>query len=73
MALLDKVMIGAASLASYSWPLAARIFPEKLEVDENIAFWVSGTPDYRPGDPLQQNITADLAIIGGGFTGTSTA
>jgi glycine/D-amino acid oxidase-like deaminating enzyme len=63
----------AASLTSRAWPLAARLLPEKLEIDENRSLWVSQTPDYRPLPPLQQPITADLAIIGGGFTGVSTA
>ncbi|MEZ4669977.1 MAG: FAD-dependent oxidoreductase [Anaerolineae bacterium] len=66
-------LTGAARLASATWPLAARIFPETLEVDDNISLWASQTPDYRPGPPLTQSTTADLAIIGGGFTGVSTA
>lgn len=71
--LSSKFLFSAARLAAMSWPLAARIFPEKLEVDENISLWAQQTPDYRPGQPLRQSITADLAIIGGGFTGVSTA
>lgn len=69
----DKLLLGAGRLSSYAWPLAGRIFPETLEVDENRSLWASQTPDYQPGPPLRQNISADLAIIGGGFTGVSTA
>lgn len=46
---------------------------EKLEIDENRSLWASYTPEYRPGSTLSHNTTADLAIIGGGFTGVSTA
>lgn len=46
---------------------------EKLEIDENRSVWASYTPDYAPGAGLQGETTADLAIIGGGYTGTSTA
>ncbi len=31
------------------------------------------TRDYTPGNPLQANIDVDTAIVGGGFTGLSTA
>jgi len=53
--------------------LAARIFPERLEIDENHALWVAKTPDYQSRPSLHGAIAADLAIIGGGFTGVSTA
>ncbi|MEW6403772.1 MAG: FAD-binding oxidoreductase [Chloroflexota bacterium] len=42
-------------------------------IDDNISLWASYTPDYRPLPALNTNITADLAIVGGGFTGISTA
>ncbi len=51
----------------------ARLLPERLELDANRSVWAAGTPDYQPRAPLTGNITADLAIIGGGFTGISTA
>jgi gamma-glutamylputrescine oxidase len=60
--------VGAAT-----WPVAGRIFRERLEIDDNRALWVAKMPGYRPRPALQGVITADLAIIGGGFTGTSTA
>jgi gamma-glutamylputrescine oxidase len=62
-----------AALAAKTWPLMARLLPERLEIDENRSVWAAQTPDYRPRARLEGSITADLAIIGGGFTGVSTA
>ncbi|MBE2239504.1 MAG: FAD-dependent oxidoreductase [Caldilineaceae bacterium] len=62
-----------ARLASATWPLAGRLFRERLEIDENRALWVEKTPGYRPRPPLHGRTQADVAIIGGGFTGASTA
>ena len=56
-----------------TWPLAARVLPERLEIDRNDALWVTHTASYQPRPPLQGVTHADLAIIGGGFTGVSTA
>ena len=36
------------------------------------SFWL-GSRDYAPGEPLTDNMEVDVAIIGGGFTGLSTA
>ena len=63
----------AAGAANIAWPVAGRLFPERLEVDANRSLWVSGTPGYVPRPALKGTTYADLAIIGGGFTGTSTA
>ncbi|MCA9911420.1 MAG: FAD-dependent oxidoreductase, partial [Anaerolineae bacterium] len=71
--LSDNLLLGATRLASLTWPVAGRIFPEHAEIDDNQSLWVSQTADYRPGAPLRENISADLAIIGGGFAGVSTA
>lgn len=46
---------------------------ERLDIDENQSFWASQTPDYQASPHLNQDIHCDLAIIGGGFTGVSTA
>lgn len=73
MNLLSRGLQASASLASLTWPIAGRIFTEKLEIDENRSVWAASTPNYQPGPPLAGDTTADLAIIGGGFTGTSTA
>lgn len=71
--LTARLLMGAATVTARTWPLAARFLPEKLEIDDNHSLWVSQTPDYHPRPPLQETISADLAIIGGGFTGVSTA
>lgn len=66
----EKMLLKSARAVSFfSYPSSF----EKLEIDENRSVWASYTPDYQPGPPLSEDITADLAIIGGGFTGTSTA
>lgn len=41
--------------------------------DENESVWVATRPPYTTGPALQGDAVADLAIIGGGFTGVSTA
>lgn len=38
-----------------------------------VSFWLATCPPYQPNAPLQGNVQADVAIIGGGFTGMSTA
>ena len=42
-------------------------------VDDNRACWLDEAPAYVPGPPLEQREVADVAIIGGGCTGVSTA
>ncbi|MFK7800197.1 MAG: NAD(P)/FAD-dependent oxidoreductase [Anaerolineae bacterium] len=59
----------AQGAAIFSYPTSW----EKMDIDENKSLWASYTPDYKPGPPLAGDTTADLAIIGGGFTGVSTA
>jgi len=71
--LTTQLLVTASNLAALTWPLAARIFREKLELDDNQSVWLADTPDYQPLPPLQQDTSADLVIIGGGFTGISTA
>ena len=36
------------------------------------SYWLT-TRDYEPGNPLTEDIDVDVAIVGGGFTGLSTA
>jgi len=69
----EKLLLGTTRLTSKTAPIANRIFPEQLEIDDNQSLWASQMPDYHPGGPLRQTIDADLAVIGGGFTGVSTA
>ena len=71
--LATRLLLGAASAASLSWPVAARLFPERLEVDDNRSLWIEQAGPYQPLPSLERIIDADVAIIGGGFTGTSTA
>jgi glycine/D-amino acid oxidase-like deaminating enzyme len=67
---IENVMLKAAALAA---PLGYPTSWETLEIDENRSLWASYMPDYQPRPALQKDISADLAIIGGGFTGISTA
>jgi len=39
----------------------------------DVSFWLATCPPYQPNAPLQGEVHADVAIIGGGFTGMSTA
>jgi glycine/D-amino acid oxidase-like deaminating enzyme len=41
--------------------------------DDNRSFWLSGKPPYASRPPLDRDLKADVAVIGGGFTGVSTA
>ncbi len=71
--LSKKVELGlykAAGLASrVSYPASW----ETLDIDENESVWASYMPEYEARPPLFGETTADLAIIGGGYTGISTA
>jgi len=71
--LTAQLMNTGAALANVAWPVTGRVFRERLEIDQNQSLWVSKTPGYRPRPALTKSITADIAIIGGGFTGVSTA
>ena len=42
-------------------------------LDDNRSCWLEESPPYTPVPPLRGTETADVAIIGGGFTGVSTA
>jgi glycine/D-amino acid oxidase-like deaminating enzyme len=39
----------------------------------DVSFWLATCLPYQPNAPLQGEVHADVAIIGGGFTGMSTA
>ncbi len=45
----------------------------RFEPDENRSVWLADKPPYEPLPALAADISADVAIIGGGFTGVSTA
>ena len=40
---------------------------------QNQSFWQHDFGHYSPNEPLRENLQADVAIIGGGFTGLNTA
>jgi glycine/D-amino acid oxidase-like deaminating enzyme len=41
--------------------------------DRTSNYWMAGRPPFEPASALRSDITADVAIIGGGYTGLSTA
>ncbi|MEW6079104.1 MAG: FAD-binding oxidoreductase [Thermodesulfobacteriota bacterium] len=43
-----------------------------MKLFEEKSFWMT-TRDYIPGPGLQEDLNVDVAIVGGGFTGLSTA
>ena len=43
------------------------------DFDENRSFWAATAPPSEPCPPLRGTVTCDVAIIGGGFMGVSTA
>jgi glycine/D-amino acid oxidase-like deaminating enzyme len=71
--LAERLLLTSARVFAHAEPLSRRLLPETLEIDDNHSLWVSQMPDYRPNPPLRAAVEADLAIIGGGFTGVSTA
>jgi glycine/D-amino acid oxidase-like deaminating enzyme len=44
-----------------------------LDIDTNQSTWMADKPPYRPMPALATDTDADVAVIGGGFTGVSTA
>lgn len=44
-----------------------------MTFDDNGATWLLGAPADTPAPPLARDLEVDVAIIGGGFTGVSTA
>jgi gamma-glutamylputrescine oxidase len=59
---------GAVIAAEVVTPL---VVPEKLEFDENVGLWAPSQPPKNPA--LAEDIEVDVAIIGGGYTGLSSA
>jgi glycine/D-amino acid oxidase-like deaminating enzyme len=47
--------------------------PWHEDIDENRSVWMANKPPYQPEPELGQDTQADVVIIGGGFTGASTA
>ncbi|MFZ5476138.1 MAG: NAD(P)/FAD-dependent oxidoreductase [Myxococcota bacterium] len=44
-----------------------------VDVDENRSVWLAGKAPWEPLPPLSGDEVADVAVVGGGFTGVSTA
>jgi glycine/D-amino acid oxidase-like deaminating enzyme len=42
-------------------------------MDENRACWLAEAPTYAPAPPLARDESADVAVVGGGLTGVSSA
>ena len=51
--------------------LAPRIWPQHPRVDTNESYWARDIP--AAGAALERSAEADVAIVGGGFTGLSAA
>jgi gamma-glutamylputrescine oxidase len=51
--------------------IAPTVLPEKMAFEKNRSFWANALPPANP--PPKQDLTVDVAIIGGGFTGLSAA
>jgi len=60
-------LMGAAGLNEVS-PV---IWREPTELELNHSYWMGSQPPQNP--PLSVNLTVDVAVIGGGLTGLSTA
>lgn len=46
---------------------------EPHRIDDNRSCWLEEAPPYQAGPALSRDVNADVAIIGGGLTGVSTA
>ncbi|HXX28770.1 MAG TPA: FAD-binding oxidoreductase [Terriglobales bacterium] len=60
-------LIGAAGL-NEAFP---KVWPEPMAFESNPSFWARCQPSQN--SPLRDDVTVDVAIIGGGFTGLSSA
>ncbi|AUX27746.1 FAD-dependent oxidoreductase [Sorangium cellulosum] len=47
--------------------------PTLTHIDSALSVWSAAEPAYEPAPPLRGDAVADVAIVGGGFTGVSTA
>ncbi len=62
-----SVLLGAAGLNE----VFPKVWPEPMVFESNASFWARSQPTQNP--PLQDSLTVDVAVIGGGFTGLSSA
>jgi gamma-glutamylputrescine oxidase len=73
-AFLKKAALTGAGVAAGAVvlnELSPRIWPEETYFETNHSFWSQS--QVPPNPALSENMDADVAIIGGGFTGLSTA
>jgi len=61
------VLWGAAGVNA----LAPRVWRTRVPLEDNPSFWARSQAPLNP--PLQKDLTVDIAIIGGGLTGLSSA
>jgi gamma-glutamylputrescine oxidase len=61
------VVLGAAGLNE----LSPKIWPEPIVFEPNQSYWAKSQPPQNP--PLAEDLTADVVVLGGGFTGLSSA
>jgi gamma-glutamylputrescine oxidase len=61
------VLLGAAAVNQ----AAPRIWPESLDLEPNRGYWARS--QTAPNPALADDLTVDVAVIGGGFTGLSAA
>jgi gamma-glutamylputrescine oxidase len=51
--------------------VSPEIWPEPMVFEPNQSYWAKSQPPQNP--PLMENITTDVVVLGGGFTGLSSA
>lgn len=71
--LKTAAVTGAATSAAAAAlnTISPTLLPEKTVFDANQSHWCSALPSASPA--LQKDLETDVAVIGGGFTGLSTA
>lgn len=67
-ALVGAGTLGAAAALNSVTPI---VLPEKRVFERNTSFWARALPP--PAPPLATDLEADVVVIGGGFTGLSSA
>ena len=69
----NAVIAGAGTAAASAGVnfLAPKVLPEEMVFETNRSFWAKISAPANP--PLNSDIEVDVAIVGGGFTGLSTA
>jgi len=72
--ILKSAAVIAASAVAGSAAVNAivpRVLPGQHQIDTNVSHWATVLPAANPA--LATDLTADMVVIGGGFTGLSTA